>query len=239
VRVRHPLALLCTVVCGLFALAGPSGCGDGSVDRIRAWEVAVPYLPPPELPRRTTSPAGATGSSKTAAGENAPASGAPSDSQVAAELRQAFKGKGRGNIVDSATLTTADLATVPPAAPAKVAAIINAGNQVARRPYVYGGGHGGGPEGLFVDTAYDCSGSISFALAAAGLIDSPMDSTTLANYGKPGPGKWVTIYANAGHAFMFVAGLRFDTVGRATHGSRWQATTRTVAGFTVRHPPGL
>jgi hypothetical protein len=90
-----------------------------------------------------------------------------------------------------------------------------------------------------VDTAYDCSGSVSFALAAAGFIDSPMDSTALARFGKPGPGRWVTIYANAGHAFMTVAGLRFDTSGRDVGGSRWQDRTRPVAGFTVRHPPGL
>jgi hypothetical protein len=117
--------------------------------------------------------------------------------------------------------------------------MINAGNQVARRPYVYGGGHGGGPEGVFTDSAYDCSGSVSYALAAAGFIKEPMDSTALSQFGKPGPGKWVTIYANAGHAFMVVAGLRFDTVGRATHGSRWQAAPRGVSGFTVRHPAGL
>jgi hypothetical protein len=128
---------------------------------------------------------------------------------------------------------------VPPTAPQKVSEIISAGNQVARNPYVYGGGHGGGPEGLFVDTAYDCSGSVSFALAAAGLIKSPMDSTSLANWGKPGPGKWVTIYANATHAWMIVAGLRFDTVGRAINGTRWQAASRSVGGFTVRHPAGL
>jgi hypothetical protein len=66
-----------------------------------------------------------------------------------------------------------------------------------------------------------------------------MDSTRLARFGKPGPGKWVTIYANAGHAWMTVAGLRFDTSGRHERGSRWQSEVRSTAGFTVRHPPGL
>ena len=66
-----------------------------------------------------------------------------------------------------------------------------------------------------------------------------MDSSALARFGKPAPGHWVTIYANAGHAFMTVAGLRFDTSGRDAGGSRWQADSRTVAGFTVRHPAGL
>ena len=120
-----------------------------------------------------------------------------------------------------------------------MAAIINAANSVARKPYVYGGGHGRLADETFVDSAYDCSGSVSFALAAAGLVDSPMDSSALARFGKAGRGRWVTIYANAGHAFMTVAGLRFDTSGRDTDGSRWQAQSRTVAGFVVRHPPGL
>jgi len=120
-----------------------------------------------------------------------------------------------------------------------VADIIHADNEVARKPYVYGGGHGRVAGELFVDSAYDCSGSVSFALAAAGLVPSPMDSTALSRFGRPGPGRWVTIYANGGHAFMTVAGLRFDTSGRAEGGSRWQAAPRTTAGFVVRHPPGL
>src|SRR5206468_3121280 len=111
---------------------------------------------------------------------------------------------------------------------------VAAANQVARLPYVYGGGHGrGGAEGLWVDSAYDCSGSVSFALANAGYLDSPLDSTGLAHFGKPGRGKWVTIYANAGHAFMVVGGARFDTVGLRQSGSRWQPAYRSISGFTV------
>ena len=94
-----------------------------------------------------------------------------------------------------------------------MAAIINAANSVARKPYVYGGGHGRLADETFVDTAYDCSGSVSFALAAAGLVDSPMDSSALARFGRPGPGRWVTIYANAGHAFMTVAGPALRHLG--------------------------
>jgi hypothetical protein len=82
-------------------------------------------------------------------------------------------------------------------------------------------------------------GSISFALATAGLIDTPMASGGLAGWGSPGPGRWVTIYANHGHAFMTVAGLRFDTSGRRQTGTRWQAAGRGTGGFTARHPPGL
>jgi hypothetical protein len=215
------------------ALLATAGCGSSrDVHAIQAWRAQAPYIPPPDPAARTVE--------RATAGASAPATGrrAPSDAQVARELQQAF-GTKSARIVDAASLTTGGMATVPPSAPARVAAVINAGNQVARKPYVYGGGHGRLAGETFVDSAYDCSGSVSFALAAAGLIDSPMDSTALARYGRPGPGRWVTIYANAGHAWMTVAGLRFDTSGRSAGGSRWQAASRSVAGFTVRHPPGM
>ncbi|MDP9344973.1 MAG: hypothetical protein M3P44_04495, partial [Actinomycetota bacterium] len=163
---------------------------------------------------------------------------APTDAEVRAELKSAF-GEGAARAVDSAGLTTAGLATPPPAAPNRLVAIIRAANAVARKPYVYGGGHGRFAGEIFSDSAYDCSGSVSYALAAAGLLDSPLDSSGLARFGKAGPGRWVTIFANGGHAWMTVAGLRFDTSGRDESGSRWQADGRGTAGFTVRHPPGL
>jgi cell wall-associated NlpC family hydrolase len=123
----------------------------------------------------------------------------------------------------------------PTGAPDVIARIISGGNAIAKFPYVWGGGHGS-----FVDSGYDCSGSVSYALAAAGLLDSPLVSGDFARWGSPGPGKWVTIYANAGHVFMYVAGLRFDTSGRdGPFGSRWQSAPRSLAGFEVRHPTGL
>jgi hypothetical protein len=212
---------------------GAAGCGSSEVHRISAWDSGPPYIPPPE-------PSGAVPKHASAASRQAPKSGrgAPTDAEVQRELEKAF-GTRAGRAIDAAGLSAGGLATIPPAAPSRVAAIINAANSVARKPYVYGGGHGRLADETFVDTAYDCSGSVSFALAAAGLVDSPMDSSTLARFGRPGRGRWVTIYANAGHAFMTVAGLRFDTSGRDAGGSRWQARSRTVAGFTVRHPPGL
>jgi cell wall-associated NlpC family hydrolase len=124
---------------------------------------------------------------------------------------------------------------VPPLeAPEAVKQIIEAGNIIARSPYIWGGGHG-----KWLDKGYDCSGSVSFALAAAGLLDGPLDSGRLAHWGDPGPGRWVTIYANSTHVFMEVAGIRFDTVARAVTGSRWANDGRSTAGFAVRHPPGL
>jgi hypothetical protein len=234
----------------LFALLpAAAGCGAGGVHRLNAWESTAPYLPPP-APEARQAPAPAVARPRPAARRPAPrplaagpASGAPSDAEVARELQQAYgapKGASLTQLIDAAALTAGGLATVPPSAPPKVAAIIAAANQVARKPYVYGGGHGrGGIEGVWIDSAYDCSGSVSFALANAGLISAPMDSTALEGFGKPGPGRWVTIYANAGHAFMTVAGLRFDTVGLSQSGSRWQAAYRSVSGFVVRHPAGL
>lgn len=119
-------------------------------------------------------------------------------------------------------------------------ALMHAANDVARKPYVYGGGHGRNVGEVWADSAYDCSGSVSYALAAAGYLRGPETSGTLMSFGKSGPGRWVTIYANAGHAFMVVAGLRFDTSGRQITGTRWQdARARSYAGFTVRHPVGL
>jgi hypothetical protein len=221
-----------------------TGCGGGAVHELHAWDSRPPYLPPPAL-TRTTNHAPAVPRTRPAKAQvpAGPDSGAPTDAQIARELQQAYgapKGAALNQLIDSATLTAGGLATIPPSAPPKVADIISAANQVARKPYVYGGGHGrAGGEGIWIDSAYDCSGSVSFTLANAGYISSPMDSTALERFGKPGPGRWVTIYANAGHAFMTVAGLRFDTVGLQQSGSRWQPAYRSVSGFVVRHPPGL
>jgi hypothetical protein len=226
--VRERALLVVTVAC-----LASAGCGSTGVREIHAWRSDVPYIPPPDPGRATTR---TTAPEQTSAKQ--PDRGAPTDAEVARQLEQAF-GTKASRAVHSSGLTGGGLATIPPSAPAKVASIINAANQVARKPYVYGGGHGRLAGETFVDNAYDCSGSVSFALAAAGLVDRPMDSTALARYGRPGRGRWVTIYANTGHAFMTVAGLRFDTSGRAEGGSRWQSSSRTVAGFTVRHPPGL
>ena len=121
----------------------------------------------------------------------------------------------------------------PPGAPQAVALVIAAANAIAGLPYVYGGGHGS-----FQANAYDCSGSISYALAAAGLVTSPMASGPFMSWGDPGPGRWITVYANAGHAFMVVAGWRFDTSALGD-GTRWSRSMRPTAGFVARHPSGL
>ena len=116
----------------------------------------------------------------------------------------------------------------PIGAPPAVQEIINAGNQIARLQYLWGGGHG-----AFEDYAYDCSGSVSFVLAAAHLLNTTEVSGQFMSYGDPGPGHWVTIFANDGHVYMYVAGLRFDTVALAEYGSRW---TNHTAGQGRRAP---
>jgi len=125
-------------------------------------------------------------------------------------------------------------ATPPSSAPPAVVAIIDAANQIATTPYRYGGGHG-----RWNDTAYDCSGSVSFALHGANLLTQPLDSTQFETWGAPGPGEWVTVYANSGHAYMTIAGLRFDTSGKDKAGTRWQPDMRPSSGYVVRHPAGL
>jgi peptidoglycan hydrolase-like protein with peptidoglycan-binding domain len=110
---------------------------------------------------------------------------------------------------------------------------IAAANAIATLPYKWGGGHGS-----FQDSGYDCSGSVSYVLHAAGVLSSPLDSTGLMSYGEPGPGRYITIYANSGHAFMTINGRRFDT-GWGGEGNRWASGSRPTSGFVVRHPPGL
>jgi len=113
-----------------------------------------------------------------------------------------------------------------------------AGNQLCSKPYRHGGGHHS-----FDDMGYDCSGTISYVLGAAGLISSPMSSTEFRRYGKRGRGKWITIYAHDGHTFAVIAGLRLDTTPYDNYtgrwAPRWQTTDRPPHGFQARHPVGL
>jgi hypothetical protein len=125
-------------------------------------------------------------------------------------------------------------ASAPPDAPPQVVAAIAAANTLTRKPYVYGGGHG-----RWADRGYDCSGTVSFVLHAAGLLDWSLDSTGLARWGASGPGAWISVYGNRGHAYMVIAGLRFDTSGAGESGPRWRPAPRSAGGFAERHAPGL
>ncbi len=135
---------------------------------------------------------------------------------------------------DQATVGADGLAVAPANAPAPVKLIIASGNVIAKAKYIYGGGHG-----KWEDSGYDCSGSVSYALHFAGLLEQSMASGGFTTWGEAGPGKWVSTYANAGHMYMVVAGLRFDTSAAKQGGSRWAAAPRPANGYVVRHPAGL
>jgi peptidoglycan hydrolase CwlO-like protein len=123
-------------------------------------------------------------------------------------------------------------ASAPASAPDAVKAAISAANAIADTPYIWGGGHGS-----FESSGYDCSGAVSYAMHAGGWLESPLDSTGLSTWGEPGPGRWITVYANAGHAWVMIAGLAFDTSGGA--GPRWHSSpVSSTEGFIARHPPG-
>jgi peptidoglycan hydrolase-like protein with peptidoglycan-binding domain len=136
---------------------------------------------------------------------------------------------------EEATLGEDGLAIAPASAPEEVKAIIAAGNEIATKPYKYGGGHGRG----FDDRGYDCSGSVSYVLHAADLLDTPLDSSGLMDWGESGRGQWITVRSNPGHAYIIVAGLRFDTSARRQTGNRWSDEMRSARGYTGRHPAGL
>jgi cell wall-associated NlpC family hydrolase len=176
--------------------------------------------------------------------DDAPSPGAPTDAEVRTELREARAALAtfKKHLNTTAFLQTGPRARVlsdgtavaPEDAPDVVKRVIMAANEIAKFPYKWGGGHG-----AWRDNGYDCSGSVSFALAGAGLLRSPLTSGGFLNYGAPGVGRWITIYTHSGHIFMVVGGLRFDTSGQGRAGTRWQAEARSTAGFAVRHIPGL
>jgi len=131
------------------------------------------------------------------------------------------------------------VAMAPASAPAPVQQAIWAANAIVGKPYRYGGGHRKG----FKDTAYDCSGTVSFALAGAGAVTNPLDSSSFMRWGAAGKGAWITVYTNPGHAFAVIAGLRLDTSAAndpsGLKGPRWRPALRSTRGFRARHPDGL
>jgi cell wall-associated NlpC family hydrolase len=137
----------------------------------------------------------------------------------------------------TATLNSDGSATAPADAPPQVVAVINAANEIRDMPYVWGGGHGS-----FESSGYDCSGAVSYALHGGGFLTSPLDSTGLAYWGEEGTGNWITVYANSGHAWMMVAGLRWDTSDTGGDGPSWSASSsswETSQSWAVRHPAGF
>jgi cell wall-associated NlpC family hydrolase len=236
------------VLASLLLLAALSGCGAPAADQPRTATVPpreqraeMPPLPKmrPKLVQPAAGvavveddPAATRGLATTSSDETSLPK--PKGAASAGLNRSAPAATESAGAVDRATALPNGVALPPLDAPEAVMDIIRAGNTIARTPYKWGGGHG-----RWLDNGYDCSGSVAYALNAGGLIGGPATSGQLMSWGRPGKGRWVTIYANAGHVFMEVAGIRFDTSGASRTGSRWQNGGRPTAGFVARHPPGF
>jgi cell wall-associated NlpC family hydrolase len=261
-ELRRAVALAALVLCGaVVAGCGSGPAGEGRTDRAdepeevvltpdaareaRARRRAEEDEPARKSKARVVELRGAGADLPPASpADDAPSPGAPTDAEVRAELRQARAALAtfKKHLNTTAFLQTGPRARVlgdgtavaPDNAPEVVKRVILAANEIAKFPYKWGGGHG-----AWRDNGYDCSGSVSFALAGAGLLGRPLTSGLFMNYGEAGRGRWITIYANSGHIFMVVAGLRFDTSGQGRAGTRWQEEPRPTAGFAVRHIPGL
>jgi hypothetical protein len=172
------------------------------------------------------------------------AAGAPSDAEIRSELHQMQAVERNAQQAQQHQLTPVPggesiggdgTLPIPTNVPEVIQKVIAGANEIADFPYVFGGGHAS-----FVDNAYDCSGSVSYALAAGGLLSAPETSGELESWGAPGPGKFITVYANAGHTYMYVDGVLYDTAGRSgTYASRWQVGGTDNSGYVVRHWPGL
>jgi cell wall-associated NlpC family hydrolase len=178
------------------------------------------------------------------AGQAIVAAGAPSNAEVRKELAQMQAVERSAKQSQQHTFTPVPggesiggngAIPIPTGVPEVVQKVIAGANEIADFPYVYGGGHAS-----FIDNAYDCSGSVSYALAAGGLLSAPETSGQLESWGVPGPGKYITVYANAGHTYMYVDGMLYDTAGRSgVYASRWQVEPTDNEGYVVRHWPGL
>ncbi len=178
------------------------------------------------------------------ASEVAVAAGAPTDAEVKHELDQMQAVEKSAKQAQQQRLTPVQggnsvggngTIPIPTNVPEVVQRVVAGANAITDFPYVFGGGHGS-----FVDNAYDCSGSVSYALAAGGLLSAPQTSGELESWGAPGPGRYITVLANAGHTYMYVDGILYDTAGRSgVYASRWQVSPTDNSGYVARHWPGL
>jgi cell wall-associated NlpC family hydrolase len=217
------------------AVKTPNGRVD--VAEVRDPEEAKSFPLPASVHHRSAS-------APSVAGEAVVAAGAPSDAEVKRELNEMHAVERAAAQTQRQELTPVaggesvggnGTIPIPSGVPEVVQKVIAGGNAIADFPYIWGGGHAS-----FIANGYDCSGSVSYALAAGGLLSAPLVSGDLATWGEPGPGHWITIYANAGHTFMDVDGMWFDTAGRSgPYASRWLVATPPLEGYAVRHPQGL
>lgn len=254
--------------CGLAVCAALAGCGSGGSRGANVGPGGTPVIvaagPPvgqasekasgtaheiadPQEANSFPAPASThhkAAASPAKAGEAVVAAGAPSDAEVKAELQQMAAVEKSAKQASHAKLTPVPggqsiggngTLPIPADVPEVVQKVVAGANEIADFPYVFGGGHAS-----FIDNAYDCSGSVSYALAAGGLLGQPETSGELESWGAPGPGKYITVYANAGHTYMYVDGILYDTAGRSgVYASRWLVGGTDNSGYVVRHYPGL
>jgi cell wall-associated NlpC family hydrolase len=228
--------------------AGTAGTqASGAQASVSGARANVSQVADPEEAKSFPAPASVqhkAASTPAKASEQVVAAGAPSDAEVKHELaqmqsversakqaqQQRLKPVAGGNSVGgNGTIP------IPTSVPEVIQRVIAGANAITDFPYVFGGGHGS-----FVDNAYDCSGSVSYALAAGGLLSAPQTSGELESWGAAGPGRYITVYANAGHTYMYVDGVLYDTAGRSgVYASRWQVSPTDNSGYVARHWPGL
>ena len=227
------------------AKLGASATGAATVSPGKS--VAVAEVRDPEESKSFPLPASVhhrAASTPSVAAEAGVAPGAASDAEIRKELGEEERAKAEEQAAQQHVLTPVaggfsvggnGTIPIPTNVPEAVQRVVAGGNAIANFPYIWGGGHAS-----FVANGYDCSGSVSYALAAGGLLSAPLVSGDLAHWGEPGVGRWITIYANAGHTFMDVNGWWFDTAGRSgPYKSRWLVSQPSLEGYAVRHPPGL
>jgi cell wall-associated NlpC family hydrolase len=217
--------------------AAPRASSRGAVREVADPQEAASFPAPASVHH-------AAAASPAKAGEAIVAAGAPSDAEVRRELQQMKAVERAAKQTQQRQLTAVPggqsvggngTIAIPTTVPEVVQKVIAGANEIADFPYVFGGGHAS-----FIDNAYDCSGSVSYALAAGGLLSAPQTSGELESWGAPGPGRYITVLANAGHTYMYVNGMLYDTAGRSgVYASRWLVGAVNNAGFVARHWPGL
>jgi cell wall-associated NlpC family hydrolase len=261
------LAAVALTGCGEAAVGGGAGAGAHSTRRVGAGRPAADPAPSAAVEPAVASrsqraarevadpleaesyPVAATvkhasAATPSKAGAAIVAAGAPSNAEIRSELAQMRAVEHSSEqthaldmkpVPGGESVSGSGAIPIPPNVPEVVQKVIAGANEIADFPYVYGGGHAS-----FVDNAYDCSGSVSYALAAGGLLSAPETSGELESWGAPGPGRYITVYANAGHTYMYVDGILYDTAGRSgPFASRWQVAPTDNSGYVVRHWPGL
>lgn len=234
---------------GFILFAGPKLASGGSKKASPDKLASAPLAPEPWAADPQYDPANSTGpSAPTSKPEPKPAPIDPKTGMPAAsagtngsftppspaERKRVYTATHPVGGVDSALLLNRT-ALPPPSAPDVITGVISAANLIVGQPYRLGGGHGS-----WQSKGYDCSGAVSYALAGGGLLQTPLTSGQFMSYGSPGHGRWLTIYANPGHVYAVIAGLRWDTVGDARgSGPRWHPYDAYPRGFAARHIPGL